>query len=273
MFYKEFIPHPALQQHIKCFWIFENSYGPNHCERMIPDGYIDLVFHYGQRPKLAIDGKEVHKPADFLGGHLVNAALLRFSGNLKMFGIKFYPWASASLYKMPAYELNNLRIPVAEILGKWVNEYWGMMYEELNRGNYRFVIGILENILCRKLYPEDKKQQLLKYCFGKIMLSKGSATISSVSKELGYSPRYTQKIFKEKKGMPFQHYCRLYRLQNVLKKIKSDNDDSLTGLAHASGYYDQSHFIRDFTAFTGLTPLRFISEEHLYISQNLETLQ
>lgn len=270
MLYKEFIPHPALQQHIKCFWVFENSYGENHLERMIPDGFIDLVFHYGQRPKLIIEGKEIHKPSDFLGGHLVNAALLKFSGDLKMFGIKFYPWASATLYKMPAYELNNLRIPVSAILGNWTNDYYGMMHEELNEGRYHLLIAKLEAMLMKKIPQQDNQQLMLKYCFEKIFNTDGNISVETVSNQLGYSSRFVQKLFKYRKGKSFQFYCRLARLQSALKNIDLHQQESFTGTAHACGYFDQSHFIKDFTSFTGLSPKKFFEEEHLYVSKNLD---
>jgi AraC-like DNA-binding protein len=272
MYYKEFIPHPSLQQLVKCFWVFENSYGDNHYERMIPDGFLDLVYHYGQRPRLVINGREVNKPSSFLGGHLVNAALLHFSGELKMFSIKFYPWASAALYKMPAYELNNIRIPVTEILGGWVREYDGLMQQELNKSNYRFVIQQLETLLPKKLNGISNQQQVMKFCFEKIAASHGAVTVDAVSKELGCSSRFIQKIFRNHKGKSFQHHCRLSRLHYALHYSKLYDKLKYTELAYEAGYYDQSHFIKDFTSLTGLPPKKFLNEEHLYLSKSLETL-
>lgn len=271
MFYKEFISHPSLQQHIKCYWIFENNYGTNHFERMIPDGNIDFVFHYGQRPSLIINGKEVHKPADFLGGHLVNAALLKFSGELKMFGIKFHPWSSAVLYKMPANELNNRRVPLEDIAGRWVKGYYNLLQNELNAGNYKTAIRSIERELQNWLQNRASNDSL-KYCLEKIIHSSGDTSIDVISQRLGFSSRHIQKIFKEKRGMPFQYYSRLFRLQKTLKAITKIPGDTLTGIAHSTGYYDQSHFIKDFTALTGLPPKKFIREEHLYITRNMDSI-
>lgn len=268
MFYKEIIPQSSLQQHIKCFWVFENSYGDNHFERMLPDGFIDLVFHYGQKPKLVIDGKEITKPSNFLGGHLVSSALLHFSGELKMFGIKFYPWATASLYKMPAYELNNLRIPVSEILGAWVNEYQNLMMQELNKGSYLWVVQQLEKVLQVKLFAPSNHQKLIKSCFEKIYSSQGKISVEEAGFETGYSSRYIQKLFERYKGKSFQYYCRLSRLHYALQYSKLKGSPSFTDLAYEAGYYDQSHFIKDFTGFTGLTPSAFFAQENSYIHQH-----
>jgi AraC-like DNA-binding protein len=37
---------------------------------------------------------------------------------------------------------------------------------------------------------------------------------------------------------------------------------SLTDLSHAVGYYDQSHFIKDFKDFSGLNPRQYFLEVH-----------
>ncbi len=268
MVYSEFTPHAGLQQIIKCFWVFENKYGADHFERMIPDGFIDLVYHYGQKPKLILNGREIIKPSLFLGGHLTSPALLKFSGELKMFGIKFFPWASASLYKNPAYELNDLRVPVSEILGNWVNDYDALMFDELNKGNFKRVIHQLESILLKKLPASSKQEQLIKYCFEKISGSNGNTSIEILSKELGYSARFIQKLFNQYKGKPFQYHCRLSRLHYALHQAQLNDQLNYTRLAYEAGYYDQSHFIKDFTSFTGLSPSAFFAEENSYIQQH-----
>lgn len=269
MFYKEFAPHKLLQPYIKCFWVFELKNKILRFERVIPDGNIDFVFHYGQRPSLLIGGMKIHKPTDFLGGHLVNAGILEFSGDLKMFGIKFFPWVSSSIYKMPAFELNNQRVSLEDIAGEWVKNYYEFMRNELNKSNYMMVIKNLQKELTRWLLSSPQNE-ILKYCIQAIQFSSGNANIDTISRKLGYSKRHIQKIFRTKRGKSFQYYCRLYRLQNVLNYFQKGFNETMTDLTYRSGYYDQSHFIRDFTEFTGITPKHFFAEDHRYINKNIE---
>jgi len=35
---------------------------------------------------------------------------------------------------------------------------------------------------------------------------------------------------------------------------------NLTDLAYENGYYDQAHFIKDFKAFTGMSPKQFFKD-------------
>ncbi|HEV8539016.1 MAG TPA: AraC family transcriptional regulator, partial [Bacteroidota bacterium] len=40
----------------------------------------------------------------------------------------------------------------------------------------------------------------------------------------------------------------------------ASNAKNLTGVAYDCGYYDQSHFIREFKDFAGITPTKYLSE-------------
>jgi hypothetical protein len=46
--YKEHLPQPSLQDHVKCFWIMEREYTPEHpVEDVTPDAFIELIVNLG----------------------------------------------------------------------------------------------------------------------------------------------------------------------------------------------------------------------------------
>ena len=52
---------------------------------------------------------------------------------------------------------------------------------------------------------------------------------------------------------PFS-YIRVRRFNEALRLMQTGQYDTLTEVAYALNFHDQSHFIRDIKTFTGITP-------------------
>jgi transcriptional regulator GlxA family with amidase domain len=57
--------------------------------------------------------------------------------------------------------------------------------------------------------------------------------------------------------------ARITRFQKALNMLETNSSKSLTTVAYEGGFYDQSHFIRDFKEFTGYNP-------NTYFARNME---
>jgi len=83
--------------------------------------------------------------------------------------------------------------------------------------------------------------------------------IENVAARYGITSRYLQKIFLQYTGLTPKLYAKINRFQKSLVLV-GRGDLSLTSIAYQSGYFDQSHFIREFRSFTGITPSGFDGE-------------
>ncbi len=70
---------------------------------------------------------------------------------------------------------------------------------------------------------------------------------------LGWSPRHLSRLFRLGAGMGPSSFRRVLRINAAVARLER-GAPSLTRLAQDLGYYDQSHFIHDFSSVTGLTP-------------------
>lgn len=66
-----------------------------------------------------------------------------------------------------------------------------------------------------------------------------------------------QRLFKRYIGVSPKAYIRLIRVRSVKDKIASNDFVNFTHLALDSGYFDQSHFIRDFKRLMENTPTEY----------------
>ncbi|MBD1362717.1 helix-turn-helix transcriptional regulator [Mucilaginibacter sp. ZT4R22] len=83
--------------------------------------------------------------------------------------------------------------------------------------------------------------------------------INAVASRYGISSRYLQTIFLNYSGLSPNLFTKIARFQKSLSLV-AGTELSLTTIAYECGYFDQSHFIKDFKFFTGSAPSWFSPE-------------
>ena len=75
---------------------------------------------------------------------------------------------------------------------------------------------------------------------------------------IGTGPRvaHFEALFREYVGVTPKWVIQRYRLFEAAERLASGQADGAQ-LAHELGYFDQAHFIRDFKAMVGKSPLAF----------------
>ncbi|WP_298899788.1 AraC family transcriptional regulator [uncultured Psychroserpens sp.] len=80
-------------------------------------------------------------------------------------------------------------------------------------------------------------------------------SLSSLAKDFNLHPNYIIRKFKEKTGYRLSEYLNKVRIEVALSKFLY-SDENLTNIALDSGFYDQSHFIRNFKKHFCTTPFK-----------------
>jgi AraC-like DNA-binding protein len=86
--------------------------------------------------------------------------------------------------------------------------------------------------------------------------SRGSARIGALAAMLGISQDRLEKRFRRAVGTTPKQLASLIRLRRAVDSYRPGA--SLSELSIESGYFDQSHFIRDFRSVTGQAPQQFL---------------
>lgn len=85
----------------------------------------------------------------------------------------------------------------------------------------------------------------------------GQIMVNEVARQACYSERQLNRLFQTQIGMNVKNYTRIIRFDYVLDHIQA-SPCFLTTLSQQAGYFDQAHFDKDFKAFSGVTPLKYI---------------
>lgn len=83
-----------------------------------------------------------------------------------------------------------------------------------------------------------------------------SFQLIDLANEVGIHPVHLSRVFRIYYGLSLGDYVRRLRLEWVTHQLTT-SDKSLTQLAHAAGFSDQSHFTRVFKRYMGVTPGRY----------------
>jgi AraC-like DNA-binding protein len=115
-------------------------------------------------------------------------------------------------------------------------------------------VRIFETFLLRARRPH-RADSLVGEALSRIHGETGRVTIGELAKSLGLSRDRFEKRFRGVVGTTAGHYVSLLRFERA--RACACRVPSLSELAQASGYYDQSHFIRECRRLTGQSPSRF----------------
>jgi AraC-like DNA-binding protein len=260
MQYREIIPGQFLKQYVKCYYIYESDSAVAFDDTVFPSGCMEIIFNLGSGIwQTAVDDTFVTTPPVELWGQIVKPLPVRSIGKNTMLGIRFYPHAAAFFIDEQVGQFNNQVVDLKDIFGKEVRELHAHLAGN-NAWNKR--IELLEEFLLNQLSASGKKLNKLSIV-NDIMNEIGREdfydNITGIASRYGITSRYLQKLFLQYTGLTPKLYTKINRFQNSLKLV-SKKDRSLTSIAYDCGYFDQSHFIREFKSFTGYTPSGYSQE-------------
>lgn len=84
----------------------------------------------------------------------------------------------------------------------------------------------------------------------------GDLSLDNLAKEMGISPYYFSKLFKESEGVNYIDYLTGLRI-GYAKEQLGGSDKSIKEICHESGYGDPNYFSRIFKKWTGVTPTEY----------------
>jgi hypothetical protein len=115
--YQEFIPHPALQDYVKRFWILEKDYtAEDSVEEVIPDACVELILNFGVG-YVQIDGSTPRElPKVCLIGLQSKPLILQANGVVKIVGVRFFAWGAHPFLENEAQRGGAKRIELDDAL-------------------------------------------------------------------------------------------------------------------------------------------------------------
>lgn len=271
MTYREFQPSNRLKALVKCFYSIEHEFDVVTNDRAYAMGCMEFMFNLSEGAFETGRGNQYNRtPKAELWGQIIKPLDYRSLGKNKLLGVRFFPHTASLFMKEPVSLFNDGVSDVVDVAGKDSVELHERLFEAENLNDQ---LVLLEAFLISKLERYSKKQQkfeLVNDVIRELKREDFFENMESVAFRYGISSRYLQKLFLEYTGLTPKLYQKINRFQKSLL-LTGRKDESLTSIAYACGYFDQSHFVRDFKFFTETTPSAFDPKgsSALLISPNL----
>jgi AraC-like DNA-binding protein len=261
MLMKEFIPAVALRKYIHRYWIVEIAEAMP-AERCVLDGFVKLFIYLNDNLPVYYDkqGKK-REWGDGIGGHQTDGDLMiRTPENLRLIFCIFRPFGFHRLFNVPIRLLNNNVVPLDIFLGTFTGEFKERILSAPSDEDKIREVDEFFITLVRKLPPPYRST--VEYAQDQMLQRNGLVNIDGLSRQVNLSRRSLERHFSDHVGMPPKYYSRVLRFNYAFGLKRANPALDWFDIIYDCGYFDQTHFIKDFKHFTGEPPVAFYSKPH-----------
>ncbi len=267
-------PEESLREDVKCYFVVEAA-ARRVCkeELHLPDGYAELVFVFCG----SFDRYSIERPTNanvmshsYVIGARSRTVLTRDMGDLRVIGVKLESRLLRQLIRMPLSALRDSTISFAELNNKALLELEARIAE---CHNVQEISYTLNRFLSRYHRSVTTPDPVVDHFIARVRAARGMLSIAQCAREYGIDPRTLERRFSAWVGMSPKAYARIVRFKHayhaVLNQCRRGGTFS-KAVVHQSrgrfrhddaldGYYDESHFYKEFRFFTGSSPTRLIA--------------
>jgi AraC-like DNA-binding protein len=209
---------PHTHPHLACVWTSDPEPEPRR-RRVLPDACVDVVW---TGTRLVVAGPATGpKLADIAAG---SAA----------FGVRFRIGAAGAALGVPAAELLDLTVPLADV--------WRHAAEIEHAAAARGPAGLADAVLARIEAAPDT-----------------AVRAAAAGLDVGLGARQLRRRFADAVGYGPKTLERVLRFQRFLVLANAGDGAPLAQLAFAAGYADQAHLTRECTRLAGLPPATLLA--------------
>lgn len=264
MKYLQHRPAPPLDRFIENLWYWEGDAPGHPKDTIMASGRVGILINLTHDELAWYDGDRFARRNTLKGVSLCGTHSRAFAIDAHqphMLGVQFRPGGSFPFFAPSARHFRDTHISLDDV--------WGADAERLHQRlvqapTPRAKFEILEAALIA-LAPRPLERHPA-VALALTRLTGGRPTsVAALAAEAEVSHKTFIRLFAEEVGFTPKLYLRVARFQRVLAAIFQAPEVDWGDAVEQGGYFDQSHFIRDFREFSGLTPTEYLIRRGPYL--------
>lgn len=233
-----YAPSEPLKHFVKHYWVVSwdlEGQSP-YLQDVVPNPCVNMVM-------------EAHRSGIY--GVASRMYTKHIEGKGQVFGVKFRPGGFYPFIKSPLSKLTDQSLAVESVFGVEAGEYEQRLKSDTAPAN---MIELTEALLLQHLPRQDETVTLINQIIERIHEDCELTKVEKLCDMFNLNKRKLQRLFNQYVGISPKWVIKLYRLQNAAEAIDTSSHHDPLKLSTDLGYYDQSHFIKDFKSIIGKTP-------------------
>jgi AraC-like DNA-binding protein len=259
------IPAPPLCEFVSAL-IYYDSIDPIHeMDRFLPDGNTEIIINLHDQPQYMYDNETLKKVQTcryaWVSGVRTQPITIPSGRGSKMLIVAFKKGKAHPFYSLPMNELTDWVIEANQVFGHCVLD---LREQLLACKTPARMFELVEMFLLRQAgnaLPSDNLSRCVEYAVSKITSQPNRLSFQRLSDQIGYSQKHFISMFKQQVGMPPKQYMKIMRFQNAIREIEENGSIHWAEIALRNGFYDQAHFIHEFSHFSGFTPGEYMQRK------------
>lgn len=246
--------HPALRGLVERYGGFEENARIALVRREMPFAGAPLILTFGA-PYLLSEASYPELPVvarrSFVAGLHQTFTTSETTGATWAVQIDLTPIGAYRIFALPMAELTNRVVETVDTFGPSIPELEQQLF---HAGTWDERFNLIDAFLLKRLATGPTESMEITWIWRQLRDGHGTASIAALAEELQWSRKRLIGTFRDQLGMSPKMLARLLRFQRLLELDRQAEAIAWSDLALRSGYYDQAHLIREFRAFTGITP-------------------
>jgi AraC-like DNA-binding protein len=262
MRYWRIAPDSRLRGVVSCYWAVDSqaigarirALEPTE-DLLIPDGLSEIVFNRGcdgfDRWQLGASDRKQFMGQSYLIGGRSQSVNTNAPAPLHLAGVKLDSRFLRSIIRTPLSEFRESTLSLSDLGDEQ------LLALEESVGNARCietVIGLFDNFFLAATRELSRSRSAIDALIARIQHEHGATPIMSWARQAGVDSRSLERAFCAHMGMTPKQYARVIRFKRHYQALIARDGARKSLSAGLDGFYDQSHFNREFRHFTGVAP-------------------
>ena len=172
------------------------------------------------------------------------------------FGVKFRPGGFRPFLGRAIAQIADQRVPLAQLFGTAGEQLAHQLRACAAPGEETAgaMAATAEAFLLARLPEPDADVERAVSLLAAIASDPALLTVDALAAQACIDKRALQRLFQQYVGVGPKWVIKRYRMHEAVARLQAGETGSLAQLALDLGYFDQAHFIKDFTALVGKPP-------------------